>query len=224
LWLVVLGLTPLRFAHVVFDLDGTLVDSRADLVASVNHVLGTLGRAPLLPETLYRYVGDGARVLIERALGAAAPREQVDAGVATFMAYYGEHLLDGTRPYPGLVDALTALEARGVALSVLTNKPVALSRRILEGLGLARRFVDIVGGDSLPTRKPAPEGVEHLRALTGTARERMLLVGDSPVDVHTARAAGIAFCGVGWGLVPETLRAAGPERMIETAAELIALV
>lgn len=213
----------LRYEHVVLDLDGTLIDSRADLVASVNHVLGTLGRPALPPATLYRYVGDGARVLIERALGPA-PEDVVEAGLATFMEYYRAHLLDATRPYPGMVEALTALEARAVALSVLTNKPVDLSRQILEGLGLATRFVDIVGGDSLPVRKPAPDGIEHLRALTGTARDKVLLVGDSPVDVHTARAAGIAFCGVAWGLVPEVLRAAAPERVIATPAELVALV
>ena len=125
---------------------------------------------------------------------------------------------------PGIVEALTALAARGVALSVLTNKPVGFSRTILEGLGLARRFVDVIGGDSLPTRKPEPAGVEHLRARTGTARERMLLVGDSPVDVNTAHAAGIAFCGVAWGIVPEALRAAHPERVIDTPAELLTLL
>jgi phosphoglycolate phosphatase len=140
------------------------------------------------------------------------------------MEYYRAHLLDATRPYPGMVEALDALESRAVALSVLTNKPVGLSRQILAGLGLATRFVDVVGGDSLPVRKPAPDGIEHLRALTGTARDKVLLVGDSPVDVHTARAARVAFCGVSWGLVPEVLLAAAPERVIDTPAELIGLI
>src|SRR5213593_3854621 len=104
--------------------------------------------------------------------------------------------------------ALAALAARGVPCSVLTNKPEAMSRAILTGLGLAARFVAILGGDSLPVRKPDPAGLAQLRALTATARERMLLVGDSGVDVRTARAGGVAFCGVAWGLTPEALAAA----------------
>jgi phosphoglycolate phosphatase len=186
-------------------------------------VLRSLARPELAPETLYRYVGDGARVLVERALGAA-DGERVEQGVALFMEYYGGHLLDATRPYPGIREALRALGARHVALSVLTNKPAALSRAILDGLGLSPCFVAVVGGDSLPVRKPDPGGIAHLRALTGTPADRTLLVGDSPVDLHTARAAGIAFCGVAWGLVPDVLRAAGPERVIATPAELLDLV
>jgi len=216
------GLRP-RYEHLVFDLDGTLVDSRADLVAAVNHVLGALGLPELLSRTLYGYVGDGARVLIERALGPAHA-DLVPAGLATFMEYYGAHLLDATRAYPGIVEALDALRRRGVALSVLTNKPVAMSRAILEGLGLADRFVDVVGGDSLPVRKPDPAGVEHLRRRTGTPLSRMLLVGDSVVDVRTARAAGIAFSGVSWGLAPDALRAVDVERIVESPAELVALL
>jgi phosphoglycolate phosphatase len=211
------------YEHVIFDLDGTLVDSRADLVGAVNHVLRSLGRAEIEPTTLYRYVGDGARVLVERALGTEA-QDEVPRGLELFMAYYAEHLLDATRPYPGVVEALATLAGCGVALSVLTNKPVALSRAILGGLGLGDRFVDVIGGDSLPVRKPDPAGVERLRARTGTPRERTLLVGDSPIDLRTARAANVAFCGVAWGLVPDVLLAAGPERVIQHPAELVTLV
>ena len=213
----------LAYDHVAFDLDGTLVDSRADLAGAVNHVLRSLHRPELDPTTLYGYVGDGARVLVERALGGAH-QDLVQPGVETFMAYYGAHLLDATRPYPGIVEAVAALAERGVALSVLTNKPVAMSRAILDGLGLASRFVEIVGGDSLPVRKPDPAGLEHLRARTGTSRERMLLVGDSGIDVRTARAGGVAFCGVRWGLTPAALLAAHPERVIDHPAELVSLV
>jgi phosphoglycolate phosphatase len=216
------GLAPV-FEHVSFDLDGTLIDSRADLVAAVDHVLARLGFPTVPPAQLYGYVGDGARALVERALGPARGAH-VEQGVALFMEYYGAHLLDATRPYPGMVELLDGLGGRGVALSVLTNKPVRLSHAILEGLGLARRFVDIVGGDSLPTRKPDPRGVEHLRALTRTPPARMLLVGDSGIDVATARAAGIAMCGVAWGLGPEALRAAGPERIVDHPREILALV
>jgi phosphoglycolate phosphatase len=212
-----------RFAHVAFDLDGTLIDSRADLASSVNHVLRTMGLVECAPETLYGYVGEGARVLVERALGPAR-RERFDEGVALFMDYYGTHLLDATVPYPGMVDLLDALAARGVALSVLTNKPVGLSRRILDGLALTSRFVGIIGGDSLPVRKPDPAGLDALRGLTGTARERTLLVGDSSIDVATARAGGVAFCGVAWGLSPDALFAAGPERVVHDTAELLTFI
>ncbi len=211
------------YDHVAFDLDGTLVDSRADLTAAVNHVLRGLALAELPPATLYRYVGDGVRVLVERALGPEH-QDRLEAGVEAFMAYYAAHLLDATRPYPGVEEALAALAARGAACSVLTNKPEAMSRAILDGLGLAARFVAIVGGDSLPVRKPDPAGLERLRALTATARERMLLVGDSDIDLRTARAGGVAFCGVAWGLAPEALEAARPERIIAHPRELVALV
>jgi phosphoglycolate phosphatase len=107
---------------------------------------------------------------------------------------------------------------------VLTNKPVAMSRAIVDGLGLGHRFLEIVGGDSLPTRKPDPAGLEMLRARTRTPRVRMLLVGDSGIDVRTARAAGVAFCGVRWGLTPDGLLAADPERVIDQPAELVAVV
>jgi phosphoglycolate phosphatase len=213
----------LAFEHVAVDLDGTLVDSRADLAAAVNHVLRTF-RLPELPAaTLQGYVGEGARALVGRALGADRGA-LLDEALARFLARYGEHLLDETRPYPGVVEALDVLRAAGARLSILTNKPVALSRRIVAGLGLASRFVAVVGGDSLPTRKPHPAGLDHLRATTGTVPARMLLVGDSDIDVATARAAGVAFCGVAWGLAPDRLAAARPERVIADPAALVPLV
>jgi phosphoglycolate phosphatase len=212
-----------RFEHVVFDLDGTLIDSRADLANSTNHVLRALGLAELPLETLQRYVGDGARMLVARALGPAH-QDRIEHAFGLFLDYYGAHLLDATRAYPGIGDLLEALAARDVVLSVLTNKPVAMSRAIVDGLGLGHRFLEIVGGDSLPTRKPDPAGLEMLRARTRTPRVRMLLVGDSGIDVRTARAAGVAFCGVRWGLTPDGLLAADPERVIDQPAELVAVV
>lgn len=211
------------YDHVAFDLDGTLIDTRVDLAAAANHVLRVLGLPELPPETFYEFIGGGARALVERALGARH-RDRLDAGLAAFREYYGAHLLDASRPYPGIDEALEALAARGVVLSVLTNKPAAMSRAILEGLGLTARFLAIVGGDSLPVLKPDPAGLEQLRALSGTPRERMLLVGDSAIDVRTARAAGMAVCGVAWGISPEALVAAGPDRIVDDPAELIAVV
>jgi len=168
-------------------------------------------------------VGEGARRLIERALSDAPPA-MVEEGFARFMVRYGAHLLDATRPYPGMVDVLDALRTRGVVLSVLSNKPEAMSRDILEGLGLGGCFAAVVGGDSLPTRKPDPAGVDHLLALGGTARAELLLVGDSAIDVRTARAAGVSFCGVAWGFAPDTLRAAGAAHVVSHPAELLAIV
>jgi phosphoglycolate phosphatase len=218
------GLAPrAAFAHVAFDLDGTLIDSRSDLASSVNHVLRTMGLPEQAPETLYGYVGEGARVLVERALGSSH-RARFDEGISLFMDYYGGHLLDATVPYPGMVELLDALAARGVALSVLTNKPIGLSRAILDGLALTPRFVGVIGGDSLPVRKPDPSGLDQLRSLSATPRERTLLVGDSGIDVATARAGGVAFCGVAWGLSPEALLAAAPERIVHEAAELLVVV
>jgi phosphoglycolate phosphatase len=213
----------LRYEHVAFDLDGTLIDSRADLAAAVNHVLRALGLAELPATTLQGYVGEGARVLVARALGPQHA-DRIEPAFELFLARYGAHLLDATRAYPGIPELLSALAARGVTLSVLSNKPAAMSRAIVDGLGLGRHFVEVLGGDSLPTRKPDPEGLELLRARTGTPRERMLLVGDSGIDVHTARAADVAFCGVGWGLTPDGLLAAGPERVIDRPADLLPLI
>jgi phosphoglycolate phosphatase len=210
------------YEHVAFDLDGTLVDSRADLAAAVNHVLQELGLAEIEVATVEGYVGEGARVLVQRAIGRE--REHLwERGLESFMSYYGAHLLDATRPYPGIVEALAALAGRGVALSVLTNKPVAMSRTIVDGLGLGP-FVAVVGGDSMPARKPDPAGVDHLRGVTRTPHARFLLVGDSAIDVRTARAGKVACCGAGWGLSPESLRAARPDVILAQPGELIDVV
>ena len=212
-----------RYDHVAFDLDGTLIDSRADLASSVNHVLRTMGLPELAPETLYGYVGEGARVLVERALGPARAT-RFEEGVALFMDYYGRHLLDATVPYPGMVELLDAAATRGVSLSVLTNKPIGLTQSILDGLGLTPRLVGVIGGDSLPVRKPDPAGLDALRGLSNTSRDRTLLVGDSGIDVATARAGGVAFCGVSWGLSPDALMAARPERIVDHAPELLTVI
>jgi phosphoglycolate phosphatase len=212
-----------RYEHVAFDLDGTLVDSRADLAAATNHVLESFGLPAIPPHSVYRLVGEGARRLVARALGPARGA-LVDEGVGRFLAHYAHHLLDRTTLYPGIGDALDALARAGVVLSVLSNKPAGMSRVILDGLGVASRFVAIVGGDSLPTRKPDPAGLALLGRVSGTPRDRMLLVGDSTVDVATAANGSVAFCGVGWGLDPGALRAAEPSHVVESADELLAFV
>jgi phosphoglycolate phosphatase len=219
----VTGHSSPRFALVVFDLDGTLIDSRADLTAAVNHVLRRSALPELPLEVVVGYVGDGARLLVQRALGAAH-HALFDEGFRQFLAYYGAHLLDQTRPYPGVPEMLVALAARGVTPAVLSNKPEAMSRAILDGVGLSSRFAAVLGGDSLPARKPDPVGVKHLCALTGVPAGRVLVVGDSPVDLRTAQAAGVAFCGVAWGFAPDGLRTAAPGQLIEHPNELLAIV
>lgn len=213
---------PTRYDHVVFDLDGTLVDSAADLTAAVNEVRRSFGLAVLPGATVTGYIGEGVRRLVERALPADEAR--LDEALRRFMTYYGAHLLDATRPYPGIAEMLTALVGRGVILSVLTNKPTALSRAILDGLGLLPHFVAVIGGDALDTRKPDPAGLVSLRGFTNTPSARMLVVGDSAIDLQTARAAGFDFCGVAWGFRPADLRAAGAQRIVATPAELLDVV
>jgi phosphoglycolate phosphatase len=217
------GGTSLRYDHVAFDLDGTVVDSRADLAAAANHVLRSFGLPEIAPRSVYALVGEGARRLVERALGPGYAT-RVDEGVERFLDYYGTHLLDATVLYPGVAQALDALVDAGAALTVCSNKPEGYGRAILDGLGVASRFRAIVGGDSLATRKPDPAGMAALARVTGASRERTLLVGDSPVDVATAANAGVAFCGVAWGLDPDRLRAAHPRTIVDTPAELLAVV
>lgn len=212
-----------RFTLIELDLDGTLLDTRDDLAASTNHVRRSFGLEPLEPRAIWRLVGHGARALVERALGPER-REQHDEGVRLLLEHYDQHCLDHTRPYPGMVEALDRLSAEGVRFAVLTNKPERLTRKILDGLALSSRLVGRVGGDTLPERKPHPRGAEHLRLLAGAERGDCLIVGDSAVDVETARGAGMACCGVLWGLDPEGLRAAGPDWLVDTAADLVAVI
>lgn len=212
-----------RFGHVHLDLDGTLADTGEDLVASTNHVRRCFGLDPLDSPEVLRLVGRGARALVERALGQERA-ELHDEGVRRFLEHYGFHCLDRTRPYPGMVEAIDRLASRGVTFSVVTNKSAALSRKILDGLDLTRRFVAIVGGDTFPERKPHPRGVEYVRSLCALSPEHSLMVGDSEIDVQTARAAGIACCGVLWGLDPEALRAAAPEFLVENVTDLARVI
>jgi phosphoglycolate phosphatase len=214
--------TARRYDHLVFDLDGTLVDSREDLVAAVQHMLRQLDVPPLPAEEIVGYVGEGARRLVEKSLAATEP-ELDDTGLGIFRTYYAEHLLDRTVAYPEVPETLARLAAAGRVLSVLTNKPEAMSRALLQGLGLLDRFLNVIGGDSLATRKPDPSGLLQLVAESEIPAEQTLLVGDSPIDLATARAAGVSFCGVMWGFFPERLRAVHPERSVARPLELLAV-
>lgn len=187
-----------RFEHLIFDLDGTLVDSRADLAAATNYMLAELGRPLLSVSEVEKLIGLGARVLIAQALGPERAH-LTEHGYDLFLDYYNAHLLDHTRPYPGIAVLLEVVQGCGVHLSVLTNKPERPAKAILSGLGLASSLATVVGGDTLPQQKPDPSGVYALQRTTGCPLNETLLVGDSDVDVQTGRAAGIATCGVEWG-------------------------
>jgi phosphoglycolate phosphatase len=207
----------------VFDLDGTLVDSTRDLAAATNAALQTIApEASALPVEMVRsFVGNGARVLIEKTLRHAGLDRPVDDVLPVFLECYDRCLLDTTLPYPGIPEALEALGDH--AMAVLTNKPGPLARKLLEGLRLAPRFARIWGPEDVPERKPAPAGLERLMAELGATPRTTWMIGDSPVDVRTARAAGVPAAGVTWGLAPEDLRRERPDRLVDDARDLVAL-
>ncbi|MCS6952464.1 MAG: HAD family hydrolase [Bryobacterales bacterium] len=209
---------------VIFDLDGTLIDSKLDLAHSVNATRAWLGLDPLDNELVYSYVGNGAPVLIRRALGPEFSEEEVAKALEYFLEYYREHMLDSTTLYPGVQECLDRLHGEGVLLAVLTNKPVRFSSAILEGLGVRDRFFRVYGGNSFEHKKPHPVGVAKLLEESGVSRERALLVGDSAVDVRTARNAGIRCCGVTYGFQPETFADDPPDYLVDRPAELAELV
>jgi len=186
-----------RFPFIVFDLDGTLIDSRRDLAESANAMLERCGLHTLPEETVGQMVGDGAASLVLRAFRAAGGAPPADA-LEHFLAEYSGRLLLHTRAYPGVCEALTALHARAT-LAVLTNKPVQAAQSILSGLDIARFFSHVLGGDGPHPRKPDPQGLLELVARAGVAIERTVLVGDSVVDWSTARAAGTSVCLARYG-------------------------
>jgi len=205
---------------VIFDLDGTLIDSKLDLAHAVNAARVYMGLAPLENELIATYVGNGAPVLVRRALGPEASDQEVERALKHFLAYYEEHKLDNTYAYPGIPEALQELDGAGVRMAVLTNKPVRVSGRILDGLGLAPFFARVYGGNSFEQKKPHPIGVETLMRELGAGRERTLVVGDSAVDVRTARNAGVKVCGVSYGFQPETFVDDPPDMMVDRPEEL----
>ncbi len=207
----------------IFDLDGTLVDTKQDLANAVNATRTQLGLEPIDATLISSYVGDGAPVLMRRALPEAS-EEELSRGLEFFLAYYAEHKLDSTRPYPGVPEALEKLSREGVRMAVLTNKPVRVSRAILEGLDLARYFARIYGGNSFEQKKPHPLGVETLLEELSVGRERAMIVGDSAVDVRTARNAGVQVCGVTYGFQPETFAAEPPDVVVDSLDQLADIV
>jgi phosphoglycolate phosphatase len=199
----------------IFDLDGTLVDSRLDLANAVNAMRRHLGMTLLSNERVYSYVGNGAPVLVRRAMREQATAAELEKALAFFLEYYGAHLLDYTRLYPGVRESLDRFREGSKQMAVLTNKPTAMSREILEGLGVGGHFFRIFGGDSFEQKKPHPIGVEALMREAGMDQASTMIVGDSSVDVATARNAGIACCGVTYGFQPESLADPAPDLLVD---------
>jgi len=225
---------PHRVRLLVFDLDGTLIDSRLDLIHSVNATLRHIGRPELDGDVIASYVGDGAPVLVRRVLGDAdmANEAMLREALDYFLGYYRVHKLDHTTVYEGIPEVLASLAAGTCRadtpvrqclqrlMAVLSNKPVNPSRDIVQALGLGDFFVRVYGGNSFTTKKPDPLGVRTLLQETGVAADEALIIGDSSVDVLTGRNAGLWTCGVTYGFAPHSLEEVPPDVLIESPREL----
>ena len=209
-------------ALIILDLDGTLVDSKADLCKSVNHVRTEFGLSPMTEAVIAGLIGYGAAVLVRRALENKVTEADIDRGLTMFLDYYREHMLDESDLYPGVRETLEALD--GAKLAVLTNKPYRFSCRMLNGLGIYDHFEVVYGGNSFEQKKPDPVGIFQILSDTGGSRESTWMVGDSSVDVKTGRNAGVRTCGVTYGYAPESFRADPPDHVIDTFSELSDLV
>jgi phosphoglycolate phosphatase len=217
---------PRTFRLYVFDLDGTLVDSRRDIAGAANTLLGAYGGEPIPEERIGRMVGEGAAMLVARAFAAAGITPPADA-LERYLSIYSGHLLDHTRVYPGVPAMLAALGERAT-LGVLTNKPQASTRRILDGLDLSRYFSDdaIVGGDGAHPRKPDPRGLRYLASAAAISLEDTLLVGDSVIDCRTARAAPVTMCLARYGFGCDGFpleELSGADRVIDSPLQLLRL-
>jgi phosphoglycolate phosphatase len=217
----------------VFDLDGTLIDSRLDLIHSVNAMLQHIGRPALEGDVIASYVGDGAPALVRRAIGDTDDEALFRAAMEYFLGYYRIHKLDHTTVYEGMAETLGNLVAPSLAnpsdevrrlMAVLSNKPVNPSRDIVQALGLGDFFVRIYGGNSFTTKKPDPLGVRTILQETGVAADEALMIGDSSVDVLTGRNAGLWTCGVTYGFAPHSLEDVPPDALIESPRELAELL
>jgi phosphoglycolate phosphatase len=210
----------------VFDLDGTLVDSRIDLANSVNAMLRHYGKPQLPDDLIASYIGNGAPMLVRRSLGDPDDENFVQEALLYFMAYYREHKLDTTYVYPGIKEALDLIQvanngaASNVKMAVLSNKPVGPSKAIVEALGLSQYFFQVYGGNSFHTKKPDPAGVEALLGESGARAEETVIIGDSDVDIITARNVGAYSIGVTYGLAPHTLEDAPPDVLVDHPTEL----
>ncbi|HKR26144.1 MAG TPA: HAD-IA family hydrolase [Acidobacteriaceae bacterium] len=212
-----------RIRLIVFDLDGTLIDSRTDLTNSINAMLTEFGRQPLPEEIIATYIGDGAAMLIRRALGDPDDEPLIENALEHFLAHYREHKLDHTHVYPGVFESLNAMrnlpDGTPRKLAILTNKPVRASVEICEGLGLAPYMFRIYGGNSFASKKPDPEGLNTLIREAGVSPGETLMIGDSSVDILTARRAGTWVIGCKFGLSSHTVESIPSDCLVDHASE-----
>ena len=209
---------------IIFDLDGTLIDSSTDLAISMNATRRHFGLPSIEPSLIYSYVGNGAAVLIERAMGVDVPAATLPDALRFFIDFYRAHALEHTKPYPGVPEMIADLSQAGHQLAVLTNKPVRISFDIIDALSLGGYFLRVYGGNSFPAKKPDPAGVFALMQEAKIAASETWLVGDSSVDVRTARNAGVRSCGVAWGFQPESFQVEPPDVVIQRPCELLQLI
>jgi phosphoglycolate phosphatase len=211
---------------IVFDLDGTLIDSRKDLCTAVNAMLTEFGRQPLPEEIIATYIGDGAGMLVRRALGDPHDEPLVESALEHFLTYYRAHKLDHTYVYPGVFEALAALKTMpngggARSMAVLTNKPIGPTLGICEGLGLKEPFFQIYGGDSFATKKPDATGLCTLIREAGVRPDETLMVGDTDVDMLTAQRAGTWSLGCRYGLSPHTIESIPADVLVDSPAEWV---
>jgi phosphoglycolate phosphatase len=206
----------------IFDLDGTLIDSKRDLIRSVNAMLAEMGRETLHEDTISGYIGHGAPQLVGRALGSEASEGELERALKFFLGYYEDHKMDSTCAYPGVAEALE--ELRGFPMAILTNKPVRVSVRILEELGLAKYFRTIYGGNSFETKKPDPLGARKILREFGASPDEAILIGDSEVDVQTARNAGTLAAAVNYGFGTHDRAAYPADVYLDQLTELLPML
>jgi phosphoglycolate phosphatase len=209
---------------IVFDLDGTLIDSAKDLAISMNATRTHLGMQPLDPNLIYSFVGNGAAVLVKRALGPEASEEVNGRALEFFLTYYRAHALEHTHLYPGVREMIEVLAEEGHTQAILTNKPVKISRDIVAALNLGRYFSQTYGGDSFAAKKPDPIGLNTLMREIRIEPAKTIMVGDSGVDIQTARNAGVTACGVSWGFQPGAFATDKPDLLIDKPADLMRFV
>jgi phosphoglycolate phosphatase len=217
----------LRTEAIVWDLDGTLVDTAPDLVTALNTILDKSGIAGLSLNTVRAMVGEGAQKLIERGFkagGVPVDADQLGKLTALFIEVYTECATDNSRPFPQIVDTLKQLHELNIPMGVCTNKPEALSRQILDGLDLSRYFSSVVGGDTLSTRKPDPQPLLRCLHELATEPQASLMIGDSAVDVKAAHAAGVGVAVVPWGYRSQAIETLGADFILEDLTELQKLV
>jgi phosphoglycolate phosphatase len=213
-----------RIRLLIFDLDGTLVDSQLDLAHSINAMLRHYHRAELPVEIIATFIGDGAPMLVRRALGDPDNGDFFREGQDFFIRYYREHKLDNTYVYAGMKEALEAIRTASdgrMKMAVLTNKPVIPSKGIVEGLGLKDFFFEVYGGNSFPTKKPDPQGAMKLLEEAGISAEDAVMIGDSHNDTLTAKNTGMWSIGCTYGLSPQSLEQVPPDVLIDTPSELV---